>query len=118
VSHVNEQPRKPRFRTLLTLTAGLLLVAAIGPWPLSSASAQSQDVASPHNTGYDLRWGTVDGGGYTFSTAGGYTLSGTAGQPDAAVLSGGGYQLAGGFWHGGMIAATYTLYLPLITRNF
>ena len=48
--------------------------------------------------GYDLSWSTVDGGG-TESSGGSYTLTGTAGQPDAGgVHSGGGYGLVGGFW--------------------
>ena len=44
---------------------------------------------------YDLSWWTVDGGGTTLSTGEGYTLGGTAGQPDAGVLTGEGYTLAG-----------------------
>ena len=32
---------------------------------------------------YDLNWHTVDGGGYTWSSGGTYTLGGTMGQPDA-----------------------------------
>ena len=66
--------------------------------------------------GYDLTWNTIDGGGYTFSEGGGYSLGGTIGQPDAKVLSGGGYTLAGGFWAGG--AARYSIYLPLVVRNY
>jgi hypothetical protein len=50
--------------------------------------------------GFDLSWNTVDGGGGTFSTGGGYSLGGTIGQPDAGVLSGGGYTINGGFWSG------------------
>ena len=41
--------------------------------------------------GYDLTWSTIDGGGATWSEGGGYALGGTIGQPDAGVLSGGGY---------------------------
>jgi len=67
--------------------------------------------------GYDLTWSTVDGGGYTWSEGGGYSLGGTVGQPDAGVLSGGGYTLAGGFWGGGA-ATRYGIYLPLILRNY
>jgi len=68
--------------------------------------------------GYDLSWSTVDGGGYTFSTGGVYTLGGTAGQPDAGLLAGGGYTLAGGFWGGGAVAGSvYEVYLPLVLRN-
>ena len=65
--------------------------------------------------GYDLTWSTVDGGGATFSEGGGYSLGGTVGQPDAGVLSGGNYTLAGGFWSGGV--AQYRIYLPLLLRN-
>ena len=67
--------------------------------------------------GYDLTWSTIDGGGATWSEGGGYALGGTVGQPDAGVLSGGGYTLAGGFWPGGA-AARYGVYLPLVLRNF
>ena len=66
--------------------------------------------------GYDLTWSTVDGGGYTWSEGGGYSLGGTIGQPDAGVLSGGGYTLAGGFWGGAV--ARYSIYLPLVLRNY
>lgn len=50
--------------------------------------------------GYDLTWSTIDGGGGT-SSGGGYELNGTVGQPDASAapaLSGGTYDLTGGFW--------------------
>ncbi len=55
--------------------------------------------------GYDLSWWTVDGGGHTFSTSadGVYSLGGTIGQPDAGLLTGGDYTLAGGFWRGGAV---------------
>lgn len=48
---------------------------------------------------YNIDWYTIDGGGGT-SSGGGYTLSGTIGQPDAGMLAGGSYTLAGGFWGG------------------
>jgi hypothetical protein len=66
--------------------------------------------------GYDLSWNTVDGGGYTFSAGGDYTLGGTIGQPDAGELSGGSYIFGGGFWGGGALAQ-YRIYLPLVLRN-
>ena len=47
---------------------------------------------------YDLSWYTIDGGGEMFTTGGDYELSGTIGQPDAGELSGGSFQLTGGFW--------------------
>ena len=67
--------------------------------------------------GYDLSWWTVDAGGHTFSTGGGYSLGGTIGQPDAGALTGGDYTLGGGFWGGGAVAARYQLYLPLVLRG-
>jgi hypothetical protein len=48
---------------------------------------------------YRIDWYTIDGGGGT-SSGGGYTLSGTIGQPDAGTLTGGNYVLDGGFWGG------------------
>jgi hypothetical protein len=48
--------------------------------------------------GFDLSWSTVDGGGATFSTGGGYAVGGTAGQPDAGVHTGGSFSVQGGFW--------------------
>jgi len=86
----------------------LLLLVALLSLLASVARAQS-------GGGYDLSWSTIDGGGYTWSTGGGYSLGGTVGQPDAGVLSGGGYTLSGGFWGGA--AARYGVYLPLVLRN-
>jgi hypothetical protein len=84
-------------RALVVLLAFLLL-----------ASAVSADGV------YTISWFTVDGGGGT-SSGGTYALSGTAGQPDARVLGGGGYTLAGGFWAGGK--PQYGVFLPLVLRN-
>jgi hypothetical protein len=47
---------------------------------------------------YELSRYTIDGGGVMFSTGGNFELSGTIGQPDAGVMSGGGFELTGGFW--------------------
>ena len=66
--------------------------------------------------GYDLSWWTVDGGGGA-AEGGPYTLTGTAGQPDAGVLSGGTYILGGGLWGGGALARGYDLFLPLIRKG-
>jgi hypothetical protein len=50
--------------------------------------------------GYDLGWGTVVGGGGTVS-GGAYALMSLAGQPEVGTtLSGGDYDLTGGFWPG------------------
>ena len=85
----------------------LLVIALVLLVPLALALASN---------GYDLSWWTADGGGGS-STGGSYTLSGTAGQPDAGLLTGGSYSLAGGFWGGGAaIAPGYQLYLPIVKR--
>jgi hypothetical protein len=91
-----------RATTFLTLL-GLLLLTTI-------ALAQS-------GGGFDLSWSTVDGGGYTFSQGGGYTLGGTVGQPDAGVLSDGSYTLTGGFWPNSG-ATQHNIYLPVVLRNY
>ena len=41
---------------------------------------------------------TVDGGGEMFSTGGDFSLGGTIGQADAGVMTGGDFELQGGFW--------------------
>ena len=49
---------------------------------------------------YSIDWHTIDGGGGT-SAGGTYELSGTIGQHDAgpaAAMSGGTFELVGGFW--------------------
>jgi hypothetical protein len=85
----------------------LLLVALLGL--VSAAQAQQ---GGP----YDLTWWTVDGGGGLVQ-GGGYTLTGTAGQPEPApALTGGGLTLTGGFWPGAAVGR-YGLYLPLVLRR-
>jgi hypothetical protein len=68
---------------------------------------------------YDLTWSSIDGGGHTFSAGGDYALGGTAGQPDAGVMTGGDYTLGGGFWGGGAVESgpTHDIFLPLVLRN-
>mgnify|MGYP006290393891 CR=1 FL=1 len=68
---------------------------------------------------YDLTWSSIDGGGHTFSTGGDYVLGGTAGQPDAGVMTGGNYTLGGGFWGGGAVESgpTHDIFLPLVLKN-
>jgi hypothetical protein len=94
-------------KIVLSIAAIVLLSASL----VALAHAQT-------GGGYDLTWSSVDGGGYTFSTGGGYSLGGTVGQPDAGVMTGGGYTLGGGFWGGGALAAQHQLYLPLVMRNY
>jgi hypothetical protein len=108
----------------LTIPSILVPIAVALLIGITTASAQrTNDPASPHSgastalsTGYDLSWYTIDGGGATFSTGGGYQLGGTIGQADAGVLSGGSYTLNGGFWGGASIK--YNIFLPLALKNF
>ena len=65
---------------------------------------------------FSLPWWTVDGGGGV-SQGGSYQLSGTIGQADAGLLSGGSYALQGGFWGGESTSGgSYMLHLPLVVR--
>jgi hypothetical protein len=86
---------------ILTLFLAILAIAVVPVLAETSAT-------------YDLSWWTVDGGGITDKTSGSYTLSGTAGQPDAGSLSSGAYNLAGGFWAG--ILVKLESFLPLIKK--
>ena len=92
-------------RSLLLLLGFGALLLAVSLVPLAQGE-------------YQLSWWTVDGGGETFSTGGGYSLGGTIGQPDAGVLSAGEYRLGGGFWCGGASTKPpeHRIYLPLVAR--
>jgi hypothetical protein len=104
----------------LTLSLALLLVLLAASLPRAQRGgllrAQRGSPTALALNGYDLSWWTVDGGGGA-AVGGPYTLTGTAGQPDAGVLSGGPYTLGGGFWGGGALAQGYQLFLPLVLRG-
>jgi len=70
-----------------------MIAGALVLWALTPGRAAAQ-TGGP----YALEWNTVDGGGQTFGLAGAYVIGGTAGQPDAALATGGGFTLRGGFW--------------------
>jgi len=76
--------------------------------------AGRQTASAQTGGGYDLAWNSIDGGGATFSTGGGYSLGGTIGQADAGTSSGGAYALSGGFWAG--VPANYNAFVPLAMR--
>ena len=76
-------------RSRIRMWCGLAMLA-LAQLPAPHARAQ-----------YDLTWNTIDGGGGMFSTGGTFSLGGTIGQPDAQtppVMTGGGFELTGGFW--------------------
>jgi hypothetical protein len=85
---------------------------------LLASSLLITGVAAAHSSGTVLDWFTIDSGGGVLTSAeptSGYQMSGTTGQPDAARLSAGGYQLSGGFWTG-FEPARQLIYLPSVRR--
>lgn len=62
---------------------------------------------------YELLWYAVNGGGSP-SEGGRYALSAAIGQPATESMSGGQYNLSGGFWSG--VPPVYPVYLPVIFR--
>jgi len=52
---------------------------------------------------YELSWNTVEGGGT--STGGTYLVRGLAGQPDAGAMTGGSYEIHGGYSGGGDVVS-------------
>ena len=102
---------------LLILIVLLLAISVVFAQSVGAVSTALDGVSTAPTGGYDLSWWTVDGGGGTLRDgASGYTLSGTAGQADAATWQGQGYALAGGFW-GGALPVEYVVYLPLVLRQ-
>jgi hypothetical protein len=65
------------------------------------------------NSNYSLDWWTADAGGGRLS-AGNFTLEGTIGQPDAAIIKNGSYVLEGGFWSG--FESTHSIFLPMVRK--
>ena len=92
---------------------GLVAIVLVSGLLAAAPSAR----AEPSVT-YDLSWNTIDGGGGTSTGTGPngtYSLSGTAGQPDAGTLSSPTYTLGGGFW-AGIFGAIQRLFLPMVLR--
>jgi len=55
-------------------------------------------LAAAGEPGFEITRSTIDGGGVMQSSGGDFELSGTIGQPDAGVMTGGAFDLSGGFW--------------------
>ena len=96
----------------------LILLSLLFVLPGSTRAVAPPAMAGAE-TGYDLSWWTVDGGGCTSVTSGVYTLSATAGQPDAGTTSHSPYALLGGFWDGTVGGATTgtRVFLPVVLRS-
>ncbi len=83
-----ERRQAPAKTTCAWLIAWICWLAACAVAPSAQAGALTID------------WWTINGGGGNgVSTDGRFTLSGTAGQPDAGLMAGSPFFLEGGFWH-------------------
>jgi hypothetical protein len=91
------------------IVAGTIVLIAVALLPFAGVTVAQE--------GYEIDWWTVDGGGYALSTGDGYVLGGSAGQPDAGLLTGETYLLSGGFWGGAPAIARYRVYLPVVLRG-
>jgi len=93
-------------KTLLSIAA-LLLLWSGGPCRAQEPDTGATSVPAAPAGVYELRTWTVNGGGVSFNNAGGYTLGGTIGQPDAGTpRSNADYTLLGGFWRPACSAAS------------
>jgi len=63
-------------------------------------------LTSPALGQLDLSWFTINSGGQMFGAGATFQMGSTIGQPDAGILSGGGFTLSGGFWFGGTVVTS------------
>lgn len=69
--------------------------------PVSIASCLlTASLSAQTRGGFDVDWNTVDCGGAMHTAGGSFELAGTIGQPDAGAMTGGAFELFGGFWPG------------------
>jgi hypothetical protein len=85
-----------RLPILCVLTLGLLGPAHANPPDAMPESSRAATKAAQGALEMS-RW-TIDAGGTTSAAGGGFRLGATIGQPEAALLAGGPYQLSAGFW--------------------
>jgi len=65
---------------------------------------------------FEITWFSIDSGGTMESSAGAYMLSGTFGQPDAGVISGGDYTMQGGFWNSDTANTFSEIFMPVVVK--
>lgn len=101
-------PRKMFLLLMIILVCAVISAGALaGKSILAAPSAPDAP-----DEGLAIPWWTVDTGGGV-SQGGPYSLNGTVGQADAAILTGGTYTLKGGYWGGSI---DYLINLPMIVR--
>lgn len=94
-------------------TARYMILAALAAVLLFMGSA-----TFAQSRGFTLRWGVITmGGDFSGSGANGFTLNGTAGQVATDSLSGGGFTLDGGVWHGSPTVIQRRYFLPVVKAN-
>ena len=98
----------------------VILVALALLFALLFGISLERSLAQP-DSGYGLEWWTVDGGGGVLAGVS-YTLTGTAGQPDAGeALEGSAYTLESGFWPAPekvvIEPPEKVIYLPLVLQK-
>ena len=84
-----------RMRWQTAMSVFLAVAVSVGVF-IAVAFADTADFAG--EPALEINRFSIDAGGTVAAVGGGFELSGTIGQPDAGVLSGGDFTLAGGFW--------------------
>ena len=88
-------------------------VARILNWALVLGCVSSVWIVMATGQGYGVDWFKIGGGGGT-SSQGGFSVSGTIGQPEAgARMTGGGFTVTGGFWS--VVSVVQTPGAPLLS---
>jgi hypothetical protein len=95
----------PRSALLIAGFAGLIAATAHAQMrPAARPSAPADLGVQPGATdgvpAIDFNWYTIDGGGTMHAMGGVFEMGFTVGQPDPGVLTGGDFELSGGFWPG------------------
>lgn len=89
--------------TTLRRGVNLKAMVAIGLFVVAAGGLASENAGPPP---FEIPWHSIDGGGGT-SDGGPFTVTGTIGQHDTGTMTGGGFEISGGFW-----AASSLLLLP------
>lgn len=81
----------------------LKAMVALALLALAAGGLASESAGPP---AFEIPWHSIDGGGGT-SEGGQFSVTGTIGQHDAGTMTGGGFEILGGFW-----AAAIAVQLP------
>jgi hypothetical protein len=90
----------------------IVIVTTLGIVLFLGGAVLAKDAAS----GYSVPWHAFTSGGEHDMSSDNYTMFSTAGQELVGGTSSDNYQLEAGFWT--VMEAQYTVYLPLVLRNY